>query len=188
MDQRNSGSVTRMLQELSDGNTAMVDRLFPLVYDELRELAHRQRRNWKGNSTMNTTALVHEAYLKLVDQDRADLNSRAHFFALASRVMRHVLIDYVRRSRAEKRGGDRIKVPLDDVIVMSETRADELLALDEALQRLERLDERQSRIVECRFFGGMTIEETAAALNVSTATVTRGWRMAQAWLYREIKA
>ena len=186
-------TVTRLLDELQRGNRDVLDRLFSVVYEELHGIAHRQRRQWHGDYTLNTTALLHEAYLKLVDQSQAEWESRSHFMAVAAKAMRHILVDYAKQRRAAKRGGDVQKVSLEampggeEVIVLTEERADELIALEEALGRLERVSERQSRIVECRFFGGMTIEETAAALNISPATVKRGWAMAQAWLYREIQ-
>lgn len=169
-------------------------QLFPLVYDELRGLAHHQRRDWHGDYTLNTTALVHEAYLKLIDQTQVEANSRAHFMGIAAKAMRHLLIDYARRRRAKKRGGGREKVSFEAVkqalgheIALSEERTETLLALDDALERLAAVHERQGRVVECRFFGGMTIAETASALGVSPATVKRDWAMAQAWLYRHMQ-
>jgi RNA polymerase sigma factor (TIGR02999 family) len=189
--------ITQLLEELRKERSdrrAVLNALLPLVYDELHALAHRQRHGWHGDYTVNTTALIHEAYLKLVDQSRADWTSRAHFYAVAATAMRHILIDYAKRRRAEKRGGDRQKLSFDEVKALldkenprSEALAEVLEVLDEALQRLARFDERQSRVVECRFFGGMTIEETAAVLGVATATVNRDWRMARAWLSREIR-
>jgi RNA polymerase sigma factor (TIGR02999 family) len=180
--------------QLRDGDSAAAVRLFPLVYGELRDRAHRQRRGWQGDYTMNSTALVHEAYLKLVDQTQpAAWNGRAHFLAVAARAMRQILIDYAKSRRRQKRGGDQVKVSfeeleglLEDGGALTEERADTFLALDEALRRLEMTSGRQGRIVECRFFGGMTIEDTAAALDVSPATVKRGWEMARVWLFREL--
>jgi RNA polymerase sigma factor (TIGR02999 family) len=187
-------TVTRLLNEVRDGNEAAMDRLFAAVYDELHDRARAQRRRWKGNNTLNTTALIHEAYLKLVDQDEAEWENRAHFLAVAATAMRHILINYARDQRAQKRGGDQPKFSLeglrDDlgrVVAVSDERAEALIALDEALRRLEAVSARQSQIVECRFFGGMTIQETATALDVSTATVSRGWAMAKAWLHREMQ-
>jgi RNA polymerase sigma factor (TIGR02999 family) len=187
-----SGSVERLLEDLRRGRREALDELFPLVYDELRELAHRQRATWRGDDTLNTTALVHEAYLKLVDQRRATWESEAHFLAAAARAIRHVLINYARDRRARKRGGGWQRVSLDEERLEGAGEAagpsweDQVLALDEALQRLAGRSERQSRIVECRFFGGMTVQQTAHALGVSVPTVTRGWTMARAWLHREL--
>ena len=187
-------TITRLLGELRKGNREAFDDLFPLVYDALRELAHRQRQRWQGDETLNTTALVHEAYLKLVDQSRAEWETRAHFFAAAAKAMRHILTNYARSKRTQKRGGGRLKLSLDEMkvvpgedVVLTHERAEMIVALGEALEQLEQVSERQSRIVECRYFGGMTIPETATALGVSTATVSRGWALAQVWLYRQMK-
>jgi RNA polymerase sigma factor (TIGR02999 family) len=187
-------SVSHVLQALRAGQAGAFDELFPLVYDELHGIASRERRRWDGDETLNTTALVNEAYLKLVDQSAPDWRSRAHFLAVAAIAMRQILIDYAKRKRAAKRGGGRMHLPLhglEGVLHREEdasgSRDEVLLALDEALDRLERRDPRQARIVECRFFGGMSIEDTAEALGVSAATVKRGWAMAQAWLYRDLK-
>lgn len=182
--------VTQLLAEVSDGNAAVVDELFALLYDELRAMAHRQRRRWRGDETLQTTALVHEAFLKLVDQERIAAESRAHFLAVAARAMRHILCNYARDRRAQKRGGAIEHVPLDESRDdapdnFSSEPTEVLIALDEALRRLEQVDARQSKVVECRFFGGLTIEETATALGVSPRTVKRDWLVAQAWLHRE---
>ncbi|HMB92355.1 MAG TPA: sigma-70 family RNA polymerase sigma factor, partial [Rhodothermales bacterium] len=186
-------TVTQLLAELRDGHQSYFNELLPLVYDELHVLAHQQRRRWHGDYTVNTTALVHEAYLKLVDQTTADYKSRAHFYAVAAQAMRYILIDYAKKRRAQKRGGDVPKVSFDEMkgllgetIKLSDERVEMLVILDEALEHLAQVDERLSRIVECRFFGEMTIKETADALDISTATVKRSWTTAQAWLYREI--
>jgi RNA polymerase sigma factor (TIGR02999 family) len=194
MAHTSQAEVTRLLEELDRGDSTALARLFPLVYEELRAVAHRQRRRWQGDDTLNTTALVHEAYLKLVDQSRASWESRAHFFATAATAMRHVLMNYARDRRAQKRGGDTPKISLEELgerlegeLAVSDATADLLLALDAALEKLERVNERQSRIVECRYFGGMTIPETAAALGISTATVSRGWGLAQVRLYQDIQ-
>ena len=188
-------SVTQLLGDLRDGKESVVNDLFPLVYEELRAMAQNQRKFWHGDRTLNTTALVHEAYLKLVDQRRNDWNSRAHFFSVAAKAMRHILINYAKLRRRKKRGGDHQKVSLDEhrvaadqIFDLSDDEADKLLALNEALQRLATFSLRQSQIVECRFFGGMSIADTAEALNISPATVKRGWAMAQAWLYKEMKS
>src|SRR6266508_2007322 len=187
-------SVSHLLQELRAGNRGAFDELFPLVYDELHLIAARQRRRWDGDETLNTTALLHEAYLRLVEQSAPDWRSRAHFLAVASAAMRQILIDYAKRKRAAKRGGRRQHVALHEVeAALHETedrsavRDEVLVALDDSLRRLDQRDRRQTRIVECRVFGGMTIEDTAEALGVSPATVKRGWAMAQAWLYRDLK-
>ncbi len=186
--------VTRLLEALDRGETAALDALFPLVYEELRAVAHGQRQRWHGDSTLDTTALVHEAYLKLVDQSRASWESRAHFLATAAKAMRHILINYARDRRTKKRGGDQPKLSLEElgeqlqgVAEFSADNADLLIALDAGLKKLEQVNERQSRIVECRFFGGLTIEETAAALGISTASVSRGWALAQVRLFTDVQ-
>lgn len=185
-------SVARLLTAARDGRRDALDELFPLVYQELRELAHRQRRAWQGDDTLNTTALVHEAYLKLMGQQQAGWETEAHFLAVAARAIRHILINYARDRRAQKRGGDWRRVPLAEEQVelgaggLGVGWHDQVLVLDEALQRLATLSERQSRIVECRFFGGMTVEQTALTMGLSIASVTRGWGMARAWLCREL--
>ena len=185
-------TVALLLERLRGGDREAVDQLVAMLYDELKELAARQRRRWRGNYTLNTTALVHEAYVKLLGQSRIEVESRAHFHALAARAMRHILCDYARERSARKRGGDVERLPLDelgalpDPAALSERQSDTLVALDEALGRLEAIDPRQSKVVECRFFGGLTIEETATAVGVSPRTVKRDWAMAQAWLHREM--
>lgn len=186
-------SVDRVLKALRAGQPGSFDELLPLVYDELHRIAARERRRWDGDDTLNTTALVNEAYLKLVDQSAPDWQGRAHFLAVASTAMRQILIDYAKRKRAAKRGGGRPHIALHDLESTlrreedaSGRRDEVLLALDESLERLKQHDPRQARIVECRFFGGMSIEDTAEALGVSRATVKRRWAMAQAWLYRDL--
>lgn len=187
-------TVTRLLGELEGGNRAALGELFALLYEELRALAHRQRRRWRGDTTLNTTALIHEAYLKLVGQARIGVESRGHLFALASRAMRHILCNYARQGRAQKRGGALERLGLDELKAppdrggLSQEHSDALAALDDALRRLEQVDPRQSKIVECRFFGGLTIEETATAVGVSARTVKRDWAVAQAWLHREMES
>jgi RNA polymerase sigma factor (TIGR02999 family) len=191
---RMNHDTTRRLARIRNGDAAAVDELFALVYDELRGLARAQRRRWEGDHTLNTTVLVHEAYLRLVDQTSPEWRDRAHFMAVAARAMRHILIDYARQRQAQKRGGARERLSLDEIEASlagadpSEARDEALLALDASLERLARESERQSRIVECRFFGGMTIEETAEAVGVSPATVKRASTAAQAWLYRDLRA
>ena len=184
-------SVARLLGDLRDGRREALEQLFPLVYDELRELAHRQRRGWQGDETLNTTALVHEAYLKLVDQRRTSWDTEAHFLAAAARAIRHILINYARDRRAQKRGGAWRRVSLGEQELAGGPEPgagweDRVVALDEALRQLSVQSDRQGRIVECRFFGGMTVEQTAVALGLSTASVTRGWAMAQAWLRQNL--
>lgn len=159
-----------------------VSSQFPLVYDELRRIAHRPLGRERPDHTLGTTALVHEAYLRLADQTRAQLTDRAHFFAVAARAMRRILVDYARRYRALKRGGAPARVSLSDAVLVAEQRADALVALDEALMRVAGVDERLSRVVECRFFGGLTEDETAEALAVTSHTVRRDWVKAKGWL------
>lgn len=177
-------NITQLLGALSGGDTSVVAQLAPLVYDALRGIAHNQLRYERANHTLNTTALVHEAYLKLVEQPEAEWENRAHFYAVAAQAMRRILVDYARKHRAQKRGGGAEKLPLDEALVMAPERAEELLALDEALAQLETLDARHAQIVEYRFFGGLTIEETANVLNLSPATVKRDWTLAKAWLHK----
>jgi RNA polymerase sigma factor (TIGR02999 family) len=193
MEHSRHEEVTRLLDAVERGDGTALDALFPLVYEELRVVAHRQRRRWNAGHSLNTTALVHEAYLKFVDQERATWESRAHFLGIAAKVMRHILLDYARRQRTQKRGGDAPVLSLEEIgerltgdVELSNDNADLLLALDLALENLERVSARQCRIVECRFFGGMTIEETAVALGISTASVSRGWAMAQVRLFQDM--
>jgi RNA polymerase sigma factor (TIGR02999 family) len=179
--------VTRLLEDYSAGDESVVDGLIPLVYPDLRRIAHRRLRSEPAALTLDTTALVHETYLNLVDQTRCDWNDRAHFFAVASRLMRRVLIDYARRKKAEKRGGGAVRVTLQEEMAATDPRFGDLLALDDALEELSAHHERMGRVVECRFFGGMTVEETAAALDVSTRTVERDWTRARAYLKRKLR-
>lgn len=181
-----SPDVTQILQEVSGGDRDAPARLMPLVYDELRRLADHYLRQERPDHTLQPTALVHEAYLKLIDQTRVDWQNRAHFFGVAAQLMRRILVDHARRHRASKRGGFQQKLTLDEAVDYSQPRDVDLIALDDALNALAKLDERQSRIVELRFFGGLTIEETAEALGISPATVKVDWSMAKAWLRREI--
>lgn len=185
MEDPNSHEVTRILQEWNSSADARA-RLMPLVYDELRRLAQTYLRRERPAHTLQPTALVHEAYLRLVDQSRIEWQSRSHFFSVASQMMRRVLIDYARAHASEKRGGRGPRLSLDEAAIAPEERAADLLALDEALKRLAETDERKSRVVELRFFGGLSISETAEVLGVHTATVERDWVVAKAWLYREI--
>lgn len=180
--------VTRLLIELTEGDERALDRLLPLVYEDLRVMAHREMKRERSEHTLQATALVHEAWLRLVELDRITWQGRAHFFGAAAQVMRRVLIGYARQKKAEKRGGGAEHVPIDDVIVAARERPADLVALDEALQRLEKMNPRQARVVECRFFAGMEVDETAAVLDISPATVKRDWVAARAWLNRELSA
>jgi len=179
-------TVTQLLRELSDGRRSALDRLIPIVYDELRRIAHGQLLGERGSHTLSTTALVHEAYLKLVNVRDVEWHDRAHFFAMAARLMRRILIDYARTKKREKRGGNAVQVPLSKAMEISLEETADLLDLDDALSRLEALNERQCRVVECRCFAGLTVEETAAALGTSPATVKRDWAFSRAWLNREL--
>jgi RNA polymerase sigma-70 factor, ECF subfamily len=180
-------TVTQLLELASAGDSTALDRVFPLVYGELRTLAQRQLRNESEGHTLNSGALVHEAYFRLVGRRDTHWRDRAHFMAIASRSMRRILIDHARRLRAGRRGGGRARVPLDSVQVFSTDLPPDLLVdLDDALSRLAALHERQARVVECRFFGGLTEEETAAALGIGVRTVKRDWVKARSWLYQEL--
>jgi len=178
--------VTQLLIDWSNGDKAAVDKLIPLVYDELRRLARYYMRRERAGATLQTTALVNEAYMRLVDQKNVQWQNRAHFFAIAAQLMRRILIDRARKRYNSKRGGDVRKVSLDQAAIVSTGRSSDLVALDEALTDLEAIDQRKSKVVELRFFGGLNIEETAEVMSISPATVQREWSMAKAWLYREI--
>ena len=178
--------VTGLLVDWGNGDKAALDKLMPLVYDELRRLARYYMRRERAGQTLQTTALVNEAYLRLVDQRNVRWQNRAHFFAIAAQLMRRILVDKARKRYNAKRGGNLRKVSLDGVAVLSGERDADLIALDEALIDLEAMDSRKSKIVELRFFGGLNIEEAAEALSISPATVQREWSVAKAWLYREI--
>ena len=183
------GAVTQLLDELKDGRREAFDELLPHIYTELREIAHRQRWAEREDHTLSTTALVHEAYLKLADQRKMSWESRAHFFAVAAQAMRRVLVSYARGRNAAKRGGGAAQVTIERVFNLAqEDRALRFLDLDEALTRLEALNPRHARVVECRFFAGLTVDETAHALDMAAITVTRDWRMARAWLKVELEA
>ena len=177
--------VTRLLQDLASGAPEASDRLLDVVYDELRKLARHHRAQWR-RSAVGTQSLVHEAYLKLVDQTHIHWQSRGQFFAIASKAMRSVLVDNARHWQRLKREGGRERVDLDEAMLASEARSEELIALDSAVERLNGAEPRLARIVECRFFGGLTVEETADALQLSPATVKRDWVAARTWLYREL--
>jgi RNA polymerase sigma-70 factor (ECF subfamily) len=180
-----SPEITLLLRDLQNGKADALSELIPMVYKELRRLAAYHLRQEKPGHTLQATALVHEAYLKLVGV-HLDWQSRAHFFGIASRLMRQILVEYARKRSAAKRGGLVEKVPLDEALVVAPDRASEFLALDEALKRLEALDARQSRVVELRYFGGLSIEESAEVLGIAPRTVKRDWEFARAWLHREI--
>ena len=181
-----SDNVTRLLSEWGDGNQQALEALVPLIYKELRNLAHNFLYRERPGHTLQTTALVHEAYLKLIDQNDARWQNRAHFFAIAAQAMRRILIDSARKHAAAKRGGPQAELSLDEVADIALEPDSNLLKLDEALNQLAKIDPRQSRIVELRYFGGLTIEETAEVMSVSPATVKREWMMARAWLHQEI--
>jgi len=178
--------ITQLLAEWSNGNQGALDKLYPLVYEELRRLAHRYMRRERKDHTLQTTALINEAYLRLIDQKSVHWENRAHFFSISAQIMRRILIDYARRYQYAKRGGGATKISLDDAAVVAKERAAELLMLDEALIGLAKRDPRRSQVVELRFFGGLSNEEIASVLKVSPNTVTRDWNLARAWLYREL--
>lgn len=181
-----ASDLTQMLARMSAGDREALDRVLPVIYTELKELAQRELRRERPDHTLNATALVHESYLKLAQLENLSWEGRAHFFGAASSVMRRLLIDHARRRAAGKRGAGAGHVSLEDVVVAARETPEELVALDEALGRLERIDPRQAAVVECRFFAGMGIEETAQALGVSPATVKRDWSVARAWINREL--
>jgi len=181
------GEITELLRNWRGGDKAAMDKLLPIVYDELRRLAAGFFRRERPNHTLQATALVHEAYLRLVDQSRVGWENRAHFFGSAAQLMRQILVDHARSHNAAKRGGGEIKVSLAEDMALAGPRELDLIALDAALDELAALDEQQSRIVEMRFFGGLSIEETAQVLGVAPSTVKRDWNTAKAWLYHRMK-
>lgn len=178
--------LTELLRQASDGDGAAVDALLPHVYQELRRLAGGYMRREREGHTLEATGLVHEAYLKLVDQSRVEWQNRSHFFGIAATAMRRILVDHARTRQADKRGGGVEHVDIHDDIISSDERGDELIAVDEALNRLAAWDPAKSRVIELRFFGGLSIEECADVMQVSVATVNRHWRMAKAWLHGEL--
>lgn len=180
--------VTQLLLAYAGGQRQALDRLMPVIYDELRTIAHRHLGRADAGHTLTTTALVHEVYLKVVDASRVRIRDRGHFFAMASRAMRQVLIDHARGRNAAKRGAGQVPLSLSEGALVTDAQADRLLALDDALTRLEAIDPRRCRIVEYRFFGGLTIRETGDVLGISPATVKREWVVARAWLNRELDA
>ena len=180
-------TITELLQQWSDGNRDALDQLLPLVYDELHRQAARYLRRERPGHTLQTTALIHEAYLKLIGQREVRWQSRTHFFAIAAQLMRRILVDHARTKHREKRGGNDVRLTLDEAaLVAGEEKSVDLLALDEALTRLAAFDEQQARVVELRYFSGLSLEETADALGVSRATAARDWSVAKAWLKREL--
>ena len=181
-----SSQVTELLQQWSKGDTGARERLIPLVYDELRRMARQVLAERGGDHTLQSTALVHEAYLRLVGHNSGHWDDRLHFFAVAAQMMRRILIDHVRMQHAQKRGGESVTLVLDEAVAPSAQREVEFVALDDALNLLQQMDERQCRLVELRFFGGLTIEETSRVLRISPATVKREWATARLWLLREI--
>lgn len=178
--------VTGLLQKWTAGDTSAMEQLTPLIYDELRRLAHRHLRRERRDHTLQSTALVHEVWLRLVDQKQAKWRDRAHFFAIGSQMIRRILVDHARAQHREKRGGGATMLVLDEAIDLPRQRGLELIALDDALQDLARLDARQSQVIELRFFAGLSIDETAEALGISKATVHRDWITGRAWLLREL--
>lgn len=182
-------NVTQLLLQLSEGREAALDELISKVYSELRRIAHRHLNRERSDHTLRTTELVHEAYARLVDHHQVEWEDKNHFFAVAARAMRQLLVEHARRKNAEKRGGDASTMPLDEVQLSAGMESPvTTLALDEALRRLEALDARQARVVQCRVFAGLTVEETADALDISPSTVKRDWRTARAWLARELRS
>jgi RNA polymerase sigma-70 factor, ECF subfamily len=182
-----TGDITYLLNRLANGDQQAAAQLVPLVYDELRRLAVRRLRHERPNHTLQATALVHEAYMKLAAQRGARWQNRAQFFAVASQAMRRILVDYARTQQRTKRGGKQLRVTLEEVCVVSPEISEEILAVDESLARLEQLDPRQARVVELRYFTGLNTEEAAEALGISAKTVTREWNVARAWLYADLK-
>lgn len=180
--------VTELLLSWRQGDAAALDRLIPVVYDELRRVARRHFRHESPGHALQSTALVHEVYLRLVDVDRMTVKNRAHFFALAATLMRQILVDHARRQHADKRGGRATIVSLEGVSPVAQPSSVDVLALDQALDALSEIDDRQRRVVELRFFAGLNIDETAEALGVSPATVEREWALAKAWLYRQLSS
>ena len=183
-----SADITRLLLQWRGGQEEALDELFPHVYDELKHIADLHLRKERDDHTFNSTDLVHEVYLKLVEIRKIQWQDRAHFYAVAARAMRRILISYARKHNAQKRGGNKTVLSLDDALVVSPDRVEELIHLDDALRQLAVLNDRLAEVVELRFFGGLTIEETAEALDVSPSTVKRDWSKAKAWLYRELHA
>ena len=186
MQNEPQGEITELLIRSTGGNREAFDRLIPLVYDELRRLARSYARGERRDHTLQPTAIANEAYLRLVNHQRVDWQNRAHFFGIAAQVIRRILVDHARKRSAGKRGGDQARIDLDDQAVAAADGGVDVVALDEALTKLATLDGRQSRVVELRFFGGLSIEEIAVVLGVSSGTVKRDWSSAKAWLFRQL--
>lgn len=186
-DTRDQPTLEPAPKRAGNRDRAAIDQLLPLIYEELRRIAHYRLRAEQTGHTLETTGLVHEAYLRLVGSERLEFESRAHFLAIAAQAMRHILIDSALTRRTQKRGGGLRPLTLEGMPIVAETRSEELIALDEALQRLSAINERQARVIECRYFGGMNIEDTAVALELSAATVKRDWTLARAWLNLELQ-
>jgi len=184
MDQ--ASQVTRLLLNLKNGDANAIDAVIPLVYDELRRLAAHYLRDEHAALTLQPTSLVHEAYVRLVAQDMPDWECRSHFYGVAAHLMRQILVDHARRHRSQKRGGGVAPLPIDEVVAFAPGKGDDIVALDDALTALAAVDERKAKVIELRFFGGLTVEETARALDISVATVGREQRLAEAWLHREL--
>jgi RNA polymerase sigma-70 factor (ECF subfamily) len=183
---RSLHEITELLTEWSDGNQTALDKLYPLVYDELHRMARRYMKREQKGHTLQTTALINEAYVRLVDQKHVHWANRAHFFAISAQIMRRILIDHARRHAYAKRGGGAEKISLDETAMVAKERGPDLLVLDEALNRLAEIDPRRGQVVELRYFGGLNNEEIAGVLKISENTVTRDWNMARAWLYQEL--
>jgi RNA polymerase sigma-70 factor (ECF subfamily) len=178
--------VTQLLVEWSNGDKSALDKLMPLIYEELKRLAHHYMSRERPGHTLQTTAVVNEAYMRLINRKSIHWQNRAHFFAIAAQSMRSILVDHARSHAYAKRGGGAHKITLDEAMIVSQQKAAEVLALDDALKELAALDPQQTRVVELRFFGGLTIEETAEVLHLSPATIKREWQTAKAWLYHEL--
>jgi RNA polymerase sigma-70 factor (ECF subfamily) len=181
-------SLSQLLDQWNNGDPNAFDKLMPLIYEELRKMARRYMRQQNPGHTLQTTALIHEAYLRMIKQKERHFQNRAHFFAVAAQAMRHILVDYARARQTVKRGGEVRQISLEEAALVTAERAAELVAFDDALKELENLSKRQSQVVELRYFGGLTVEETARVLDVSPDTVMRDWSMAKTWLHRALKA
>ncbi len=189
MSERTPSEITQMLIELTGGNKDVVNQILPHIYDELRRLAGSYLRRERSDHTLQPTALVHEAYMKLIDQKKVRWQNRAHFFGIAAQVMRRILMDHARKHSAGKRGGEAEKLPLEEeILIVSTDRSADLIALDDALQGLAELDPQKAKLVELRYFGGLSIEETAEVMGVSVPTINRQWRLAKAWLHSQVSS